>query len=274
MIGDSASLTRPSTVRDLVAAWQRASDDVRRHFAAIIATEQALNAQLGIPADSTDRIRIEASRHTYSEDFTNVDECLGRMRRQMWGFIVERLELRRMLSISRYAELERHLERGELAEITDASVVAFVRRYAEDLPSLLAESVREVFDWLRPWRSEHKTNSKYEIGRKVVLTRVVDSKWISRPGFQVEYQSRQNLVALENVFSALDGRGSICKEHVSRLERAICESGAAGRGATEYFAFRCFHNGNLHLEFLRPDLLARLNQVAGGARLKPATEAA
>lgn len=43
----------------------------------------------------------------------------------------------------------------------------------------------------------------------------------------------------------------------------------AGADETAYFRFRCFKNGNLHIEFKRLDLVARLNQVAGGARLKP-----
>lgn len=41
-----------------------------------------------------------------------------------------------------------------------------------------------------------------------------------------------------------------------------------GTGKTDYFRFRCCLNGNLHLEFLRLDLVAKLNAVAGGNRLR------
>jgi len=44
--------------------------------------------------------------------------------------------------------------------------------------------------------------------------------------------------------------------------------GEDGIGETDYFAFRCFKNGNLHLIFKRPDLVRRLNQIAGGKRLR------
>jgi hypothetical protein len=40
-------------------------------------------------------------------------------------------------------------------------------------------------------------------------------------------------------------------------------------GETDLFEFRGHKNRNLHLRFKRPDLVARLNAIAGGAVLKP-----
>src|SRR5436190_20361060 len=37
---------------------------------------------------------------------------------------------------------------------------------------------------------------------------------------------------------------------------------------TDYFKFRCFRNRNLHQEFKRLDLVAKLNAIAGGMRLR------
>lgn len=81
------------------------------------------------------------------------------------------------------------------------------------------------------------------------------------------------LRALENVFTALDGKGSITKTHNGEIIDAINRS-TDGTGETDYFRFRACRNRNLHLEFKRLDLLARLNQIAGGARLRPKPEAA
>jgi hypothetical protein len=74
---------------------------------------------------------------------------------------------------------------------------------------------------------------------------------------------------LENVFTALDGNGQIAKRYNSVLEDAIC-SAPGGVGETDYFNFKAHRNGNLHISFRRRDLLARFNQIAGGARLRPA----
>jgi hypothetical protein len=68
------------------------------------------------------------------------------------------------------------------------------------------------------------------------------------------------------VFHALDGNGTI-KTHRGPLIDAI-EAAKDGTGETDYFRFRCFRNRNLHLEFKRLDLVAKLNTVAGGMRLR------
>ena len=49
---------------------------------------------------------------------------------------------------------------------------------------------------------------------------------------------------------------------------SLCESNTF---ETPYFKGRVFSNGNMHLEFKRRDLLKRLNQIAGGRRLRKAS---
>lgn len=87
--------------------------------------------------------------------------------------------------------------------------------------------------------------------------------------FIVDYEDGQKLVALENVFLLLDGQGTI-KGYNSELENAIEDPANKGVGETPYFAFRCFRNRSVHLTFKRLDLLAKFNQLAGGATLRPA----
>lgn len=102
----------------------------------------------------------------------------------------------------------------------------------------------------------------------MILPWAVEAWGFGHP-FHVSYGHHDaQLRAIENVFSALDGKGSISKTHNGLLVDAINQS-ADGRGETDYFRFRCFKNRNLHLEFRRLDLLARFNQIAGGARLRP-----
>ncbi|WP_145026338.1 DUF4942 domain-containing protein, partial [Geobacter argillaceus] len=42
-----------------------------------------------------------------------------------------------------------------------------------------------------------------------------------------------------------------------------------GTGKTDYFKFRCCLNGNLHLVFLKPGLVAKLNAIAGDTHTDP-----
>lgn len=269
-------IAKRATIRELVAAFRDAEATTRHAFALLVDAEERLNAVFTLGEASHKSIRIDASAYGYHDCFGDADTCVARMARAAWSVIVDRLELRRMLSIARYRELEKQLQDGKLPPITEEAISAFVNGYAVALPDMIAEAVAEVYEWLRP-RSRRvgagklKTNSLFEIGPKVILTGVIerrDPRWTFRPS--VNHNYHQDLVALENVLNGLDGRGNISKTFISELEAAIQGCAPSLRGETSLFRFKVFGNSNLHLEFKRLDLLARFNQIAGGRRLRPA----
>jgi len=259
------TLARRATVVELVHVYQQSADDIRAAYLVVSAAERKLNEHFSLGSEyRTIHIRDTGHRAVNFDDPKNTIECL---KRDVWHALVERLEIRRMLSVARAKQLDAQLERGELPEITEASVFAFAKGYADQLDTMLTEAVQEVFDFLRPRHSSYKTNTEYALGRKVILGYMVDSDWLTH--YRVNYHREAELTALENVFAALDGKGQIHKNHRSDLQNAINSTrlDGDGKGETEYFAFRCFRNRNLHLTFKRPDLVDRLNKIAGGKRL-------
>lgn len=276
--GAATALSKATTWRDLVSVYTQAIANVRQGIDSANAAIDGLNAAFVLGGSRLDfRITVRG-RGPVSLD---ADHIIDNLRRNAWYAIVERLELHRMMSITKWEELQGQLQKGELPDLTEANVRAFARQYETQLPEMLTEMVTEVFDWLRPRREGHgpgryKTNGREEVRRRVVLTGMVRPwdrlhsgswrlSWYGEPG--------QQLIAMENVLNALDGRGSIAKMNQSALQMAI-EASKDGKGETELFRFRAFRNGNLHLEFRRLDLLARFNQIAGGKRLKKGSEAA
>jgi len=194
-----------------------------------------------------------------------IDAINARIKKDAWAVIVERMELRRLLSIQRRTELDSQIERGELPDLTDENVMALFETSAANVNVYMEEAVQEVFEYLRPRSSRFKTNTEYELGKRVILTWQVEKGW-DRGAFRVNYHRDKHLTALDNVFHMIDGKGPI-KTYHGPLYDAITDS-PDGTGVTEYFKFRCCINGNLHLEFLKPALVAKLNAVAGGNRLR------
>lgn len=109
----------------------------------------------------------------------------------------------------------------------------------------------------RPWRSLQELDD-------AGLTRL-DVERAYGGKFRPTYSREQELLAIDGVFHLLDGKG-IMREHRGPLVKAIVEC-QDGRGETELFRFKCFKNGNLHLEFKRLDLVQELNLLAVGERV-------
>lgn len=264
-------IARRLTIPEIVRVYVEAVENITTAFRLLSDTQENLNDTFAL-GESHRSIRI-ASYFDRTE-YGNPKDAFRRVRRGVWEAIVERLELRRMMSIGRWAKLQKDIEDDLLPDITEENVARVLSEFQGALPDMLREAVEEVFEWLRPHRSKYKRNSEFEVPNSIVISYVVE-RW-DRLGtsWRVHWQVDQKLIALENVFSALDGKGQISKTHYSEISNVIRAPGYAGIGETPYFGFRTWKNGNMHLRFKRADLLARFNSIAGGKRLKPSKEQA
>lgn len=252
-------LARRLTIAETVRAYEEGVREVKAAHALLDAASARLNETF---------VMAGSGGITISGD--NRERIFNEIRRDAWRLLIDRCEVRRMMSVARRTELDRQLDRGELPEITEQSVAELIGGFQQNLVKMLEEAVEEVFDWLRPRSSEYKTNSELEVGRKVVLKHVVEP-WNPRSCWAWYIHPRRDaeLTALENVFSALDGKGQILKTPWCALTTAVRTQGFDGCGTSTYYDFRVFKNGNAHLTFKRLDLLARFNAIAGGRRLRP-----
>jgi len=260
----TAAIAKRLTITEAVAVYEKATAQIRESFRLVAEAEKMLNDTFTLGAHCS----IHVSGYSGRVNFDDPSDNLLRVRHDVWSAIIERLEIRRMMSVARSKEISRQLEKLELPEITLQSASELLHGFQSNLGKMLEEAVEEVFSWLRPRASKYKTNSEYEVPRKVVLTGVVEpwnQPWSS---WRVNYHREPELTALENVFSALDGAGQITETHYSAISNAIRADGFDGIAETTYFKFRTFKNGNMHLEFKRLDLLARFNAIAGGRRLR------
>lgn len=260
------ALSQRQTLAELVAAYQRAERDIREGFRLIADAQRALGRAFG--SDDRDTIPV-IGRYHQRPDFDAADESLLAVNRTVWQRLVDRMQVKQMMSIEAAKELDRQLEHDELPPITVEAIETLVAGFRRQAPDMLQDAVNEVFGRLRPPGSKYKSNSEMEVPKRVVLSYMVERHYGGK--LRVRWDRQQELIAMENVLHSLSGKGSVCRGHHSDLSNAIDESPV---GETDLFRYRVFANGNLHLTFRDLDLLARFNQLAGGARLRKKGEAA
>lgn len=261
---DSTPLATRRTVAELVAIYQASEADIRKGFSLVgHALDRIVEAMGG-------RGMHLQGRHQRNDlNWHEPDEVLTHLRRQTWRRLIERSQIRKAMSIAAWEKLEKQVDQEEPPEVTIENVESMIAQFREEGPAMLAAAVKEVFEFLRPHGDRFKTNSQYEIGERVVLEGWVRRGWKSDSWRPSDYRE-QSMTALENVFLMVDGKVRLGDDnYYSELSRAISAAQGVCAGETEYFSFRGFAKGTLHLKFRRPDLVKRLNAIAGGARLKP-----
>ena len=258
----STNLAVRETLPTMIAVYDQAVKDIVSAYQTLEDAQKRLRIVFmdgpGYNFSTNDRQSSDVGK-TASDQINKV------IKKDAWRLIIEKMELRRLLSIARRDELDKQIREGELPELTNENVLALFQDSAANVSTYVEESIKEVFEWLRPCNGRFKTNSEYDLGKRVVLSYMVERGY-NRGKYRVNYRREKYLTALDSVFLAMDGKGSI-KGYGGDLFQAIADS-EDGLGSTQYFKFKAYQNGNLHLEFLRHDLVAKLNAVAGGARLK------
>lgn len=246
-------------VQTLVDAFRQSERDIRRACELLLGAEERLKSLF---LGKTYGFDLRGRHHRYVE--TDAEVLVTNLKREAWSVVVERLEIRKLLSIKRAKELDKQLREGDLPPLTIEAITEFSDFYLTHHGDMLQEAVEEVFNWLRPENSRYKRNSEYEVPRRVVLTWMIDTKYCTP---HVHYDKQANLLALDNLFSGLDGKGQIAATYKGPSVDAI-DAAKGGLAETEYFEYRACKNGNLHCTFRRADLLAKFNRIAGGKRLR------
>lgn len=258
------ALAKRETITEMVSQYHAGIADLRAGWGQIEDGIARLERAFGDGKTSTFCLRERGGRTVQLD----LDAVEGEVRRDVWRALVDRLNVRSMMSSRRADELARQLDREAVPEVTVENVETFVRGYMTALPEMLREAVDDVFGWLRPRAgtrgAEYKSNGQFEIGPKVVLTHAGELTYRGT-GLWIGRYTRAKLLSLESVFRSLDGRGQIVERGVSAIEEGLRDSLVV---ETPYFRGRAFKNGNLHLEFRRLDLLKRFNALAGGKTLR------
>lgn len=270
--GMSDDLAIRNSPAEMASAFEEITADIVIAFKLIQDAEDRFNKVFTM-GHTHDRTHVRAGDCHHEDEFNKPDRAIARLAREAWKRLAERLELRQMMSTKAYDALEERLEKGTMPEITEQNVRDFAQEHWRDRSLYLDESIKEVFEYLRPRRgskaNKYKTNSQEEIPPQVILTGIMKAN-----GYSITSFHSQPFLTMERVFSMLDGAGEISKAHRSPLETAIGESNrdpSTGRRCvtTRYFAAEVFRNGNVHLSFRDLKLLAALNRRAGGMNLRP-----
>lgn len=266
------NIATKSSIAEKVRVYNEAQETIRQGYALLAEAQQKLKAAFSVG----DRFDSDFDVVPHDRFYGDLNETAKKVeettRRKAWRQIYQALDIDRILSIKRAEEIHKKLDEGELPEVTIQNIYEVFETLVQNTSHFAEESVREVYEWLRPreggFGSKYKTNPKFEIGKRVILSFCVSNKWGG--GFQVDYYREKNLLALDRVFHMLDGK-SILKEgsYRSPLVDAINTCGTGGFGETDYFRFKCYQNQNLHVEFKCPELVKQFNQIAGGLNLKP-----
>jgi hypothetical protein len=104
---------------------------------------------------------------------------------------------------------------------------------------------------------KYKTHDAFKIGKKVILDRVLNS----HGGWSFYSSGRERIADLDRIFHILDGKEP--KDHRGDASSMVYTASSTKQREieTDYFRFKLFQNGNVHVVFKRLDLVEKANKL-------------
>jgi hypothetical protein len=260
---ENNKLATKKTATQLVESYRKAIDRTNEAYAILESVESELEATFGREAYMTVLPKNERTNRAR-------EKVLEELKRSAWRRIISISQIEKMLSSKRAEQMRERLHNGDLPEITLDEVLSMLDSLMNNADDFVKEAAAEVFEVLRPasrsgWPSKYKTNqkyAKYELGQKVILANYIEFGY--NGCFRVGWgYVDTKLMAIDRVFHALDGnlRGMEDANRSPLIDAIQTTKQSEGAGETEYFKFKLYKNGNMHLEFKRMDLVKKLNVI-------------
>jgi hypothetical protein len=153
--------------------------------------------------------------------------------------------------------------------ISKKNIMDFVSALIQNSGNILEENISAVFDHFTKYHFENreyvegwKTNERWKVGKRVILPNIVDTQW---NGLKISYDKEYQLSDIDKALCYISGKSL---DQVSTLYDQIKNSmrGGIKNGESEFFKFKWYLKGTLHLEFKDKILWQEFNMRACAKR--------
>lgn len=170
---------------------------------------------------------------------------------RLWEKISELSGLINLMSSLDISNFRREISKNP-PELTVETIRATVAQWAVSGEDVFIRGLIGVFAQLD---SKYCVNSAFKIGSRAILKYTVQTTWSG--GWSWCREPAGYVRDIERVFYVLDKK-KMPEDHLYGIWQGV---GADGKAATDYMILKAHINGNLHITFIRPDLVDQANRL-------------
>jgi hypothetical protein len=258
---------RKDSLEELIGHRNRALELARQGILLLAEAEQAakraapMETYAGFVREVFERhgyalTHIEGSKYSERDALAEaMKEARQRVDMYAWQSLQRLSGLRNLMDAQATQEFAKQLSENP-PEFTVGNITATYMNLAAQSGDIFERGLVNVFRGINT--RKYKTNSAFRIGKRAVLSGVLGA-WGS--GWNHYAHGRETIADLDRCFHVLDGKkppkasnAADVIEYAYKAKQTVV--------ATPYFSARLFRgNKNIHLTFLRPDLVDRANDI-------------
>lgn len=189
---------------------------------------------------------------------------MGRVDGEIWDWLMAKSGMLTFMDAEAKEKWRESVSNENTPELTRSNIEATFAMLHSQRSDFFDRGVINLFNKLS-W--DYKTNSPVKIGRRLVMTHVVEPAWKGGKHCRIGGRA-EHLDDLLRVMAVADGEPEPDHRKSARdqLNAQLGESdravvGVLGPKPKPMFEIRAFKNGNVHVHFVRSDLIDNLNRI-------------
>lgn len=245
-------IAKKRTAEEIIALRDTALAHYRSAMIHLRRAEDLANraAEYAAPSVEVERWSVRSEK--------NIGGTMERIRKHMdkriWVALKRETGLVDLMDAEASGKFDKEVEENAPPISLDVVKATFARLLGE--ADLIFE--RGLVNVFRTVCREYKTNDPFRVGKKIIM----------RGGFWHHMYNAERVADLDRVFHMLDGKSP--KPHGENAASVLrahygYNSVPRDRVKTDYMAFDGYLNGNIHIHFLRPDLVDKVNLIIARA---------
>lgn len=263
-MSETSQLVKSVSIKNLLAQRDGVVKRIRQaHEMLLQAQELAIASGITEATRYYDFGRIIGGRDYYNRttllDGKDIENIISRVDAAGWDYLMKQSGMLSLMDAKARADWHAKIEKCETPPLTEDNITATFQTLHGARADMFDRGVIECFRNLA-WC--YKTNRPFNFGKRIVM-RSLRSSISGSVGFSLGHpnsRSADHLDDLIRVFSVLDGKSEPDHRHGAYSLMNISDK-AGDMVENDYLSIRQFRNGNGHVTFKRPDLVAKMNTI-------------
>ena len=194
----------------------------------------------------------------------SLDKFRENIDRRLWRLAFDKTGFLKVMDAQALSKFQNDIE-SRAPEFTVDNIQATFLTLYQEKDEMFARGLVNVFRGLAGYYRTHDDQS-FKVGRKFILEWTIETPWSSSWTPRIRYEKSATINDIDRVFKILDDQPHVERSLETAMNGAWSEwedAGSVGQATFEddYYRAKAFKNGNLHLEFKRPDLVDKANLV-------------
>lgn len=187
----------------------------------------------------------------------------------VWNNIVDRLDVERFMTQKVRDDFREKMSSQKNIAISKKNIMDFVSALMQNWADILEENISAVFDHFTKYYAENreyvegwKTNERWKVWKRVILPNIIDTQWNN---IRICYSKENQLSDIDKALCYISGKNL---KEISSLHDSLRENMKQGLKGweSEFFKFKWYLKGTLHLEFKDKFLWQEFNTRACAKR--------